>query len=177
MVSDRVVLAVVDLTFWGLLTCSQAGCYTGAPMCLMSQIPSARDAFYADANNCGPFSTDLVGGSDTYPEAPPAERRDIWRRHRDYVLGLMYTLATDGGVPESLRARMAQWGLCGDQFADSGYFPPALYVRSARRMVSDVGKACVCGVMFESGVSQQVTLHDGPFLHLISVTKLFLQLN
>ena len=88
-----------------------------------------------DINNCGGFSTDMIGFSDRYPEAGWAERLEIIRQHRDYTLGLLYFIGHDRRVPSHLRGEMLKWGLPRDEFKDYGHFTPQLYIREARRMV------------------------------------------
>jgi hypothetical protein len=72
-----------------------------------------------------------------YPEADDATRKKIAREHEDYIRGMLTFLATSLRVPENIRSEMKCWGPCRDEFQRTGGWPNQLYVREARRMVSD----------------------------------------
>ncbi len=50
----------------------------------------------------------------------------------------LHFLATDPRVPRKVRDDMQRFGLPSDEFPDTGGWPHQLYIREARRMVSDL---------------------------------------
>ncbi|MFN5869245.1 MAG: FAD-dependent oxidoreductase [Akkermansiaceae bacterium] len=113
-----------------------------------------------DSNNAGSMSSNLVNGSHHWPDGKfepvsfeklPTPRRglsvplnelyqireSLFQKHLSYQQGYMYFLANDPQVPESLRERVNTFGLCPDEFKETGHWPHHLYVREGRRMVSD----------------------------------------
>ncbi|MCC5927646.1 MAG: FAD-dependent oxidoreductase [Cyclobacteriaceae bacterium] len=90
-----------------------------------------------DTNNKQGFSTDFIGQNYDYPEASYEERERIIEAHRQYQKGLMWSLAYHPRMPEKIRNEVSRWGTCKDEFDREDGWQAQLYIREARRMVSD----------------------------------------
>lgn len=90
-----------------------------------------------DSNNAGPVSLNYVGMNYNYPEGDYATREAIVAAHRSYQMGLLWFLTHDERVPEATREAMSHWGLPADEFPETDHWTPQLYIREARRMVSE----------------------------------------
>lgn len=144
-----------------------------------------------DCNNAGSFSTDYVGGNYQWPDGTyergsfskiPQPRRGmpmplpelhklrerIFQDHVNYQQGLMYFLANDLQVPDTLRERISQWGLDPQEFQNTGFWPHQLYIREGRRMVSSY-------VMTQANCESKTTVSDGVGLGSYSMDSHFCQ--
>ncbi|WP_158602681.1 FAD-dependent oxidoreductase [Jiangella rhizosphaerae] len=114
-----------------LLRYLQAGVWDA--MRLNTPMPNGK----TDMNNNGAVSTDNIGRNYAWPDGDYATREAIFQDHVTYQQGLLWFLANDPRVPETIRAEVNGWGLTNDEFTGTGGWSHELYIREARRMVAD----------------------------------------
>ncbi|ASO06714.1 FAD-dependent oxidoreductase [Arenibacter algicola] len=122
---------------------------------LLPWINSSMPNRKTDTNNKFGFSTDYIGRNYDYPEASYAEREKIIEDHRNYQMGLMWTLANHPRIPAEVREEASRWGTTKDEFERADGWQQQLYVREARRMVSDyvmTQKNCEALTVAEDGI-------------------------
>jgi hypothetical protein len=68
-------------------------------MRLHKMLPNGK----SDLNNFGAVSTDLIGGSDKWPEGDAQTRERLFQEHLRYNLGMLCFLSHDERVPLEIR--------------------------------------------------------------------------
>ena len=96
---------------------------------LLGLVPDLLPNGKCDVNSIGPFSLNVLDGSNRgYPDGGWDERDRIRAHHLRYTQSFLWFLSTRF-------EEMRRWGLCADEFADTDGWPHQLYIREGRRMV------------------------------------------
>lgn len=89
---------------------------------------------------CGvsPVNCDQPDLNRGYANASHEQRVAMQQAHRYYLQGSLYYMANDPRVPSYTRYAVGRWGLCPDEYADHGHWPPQIYVRISNRLQGEV---------------------------------------
>jgi FAD-dependent oxidoreductase family protein len=98
---------------------------------LLGLVPDLLPNGKCDVNSIGPFSLNVLDGSNR--EWLDGDRAAVHAHHLRYTQAFLFYLAND--APPHIRGVVSRWGLCADEFADTGGWPHRLYVRDARRLL------------------------------------------
>jgi hypothetical protein len=91
-----------------------------------------------DVNSIGPFSLNVLDGSNRdYPDGDADARARVRAHHLHYTQSFLWFLSNDDDVPAHIREELQGWGLCADEFQDTGGWPHQLYIRDGRRMLGE----------------------------------------
>jgi hypothetical protein len=105
---------------------------------LIGLVPDLLPNGKCDVNSIGPFSLNLLDGSNRdYPDGDDESRARVRAHHLHYTQSLLWFLASDESVPAHIRDEINRWGRCADEFADADGWPHQLYVRDGRRMLGE----------------------------------------
>lgn len=138
------------------------------------RIPNGK----CDMNTWGPISTCLLGAAWEYPNAGYERRAEIWQQHLRWAHGLLWFLQNDPCVPVRHRRDARRWGLCKDEFTDTGGWPHQMYIREGRRMIGQYvvtqhdlqtrrtknDAICMCGYNIDTKHLQQILRRQGQWL-------------
>jgi hypothetical protein len=101
------------------------------PHDLLGLVPDLLPNGKCDVNSIGPFSLNVLDGSNRgYPDGDAAARGAIHAHHLRYTQRFLWHLAVRFD-------EVRRWGLCADEFTGTGGWPHQLYVRDGRRMVGE----------------------------------------
>lgn len=96
-----------------------------------------KPSFFGTNLNRGLMTHTIYGSNVDYPEGDWATRAKIWKFHQDFLVNFVHFLRTDPVVPQEIKESAEKLRFTPGVFDETGGWPHQLYVREARRMVSD----------------------------------------